>query len=405
MIRLAAVGLLSLALFGQTLLEQADAAFRAGELDRAVDLARRVLAADAGSVHARLILGVVAAQRSQWPEATRHFQAVARLQPANPYSYFYLGQASLYQQKWEKAVEHLQAALDRNYPDRDRLLVELALAQSEAGRPQEAIATLEKVAPPAAGRPLAAQYHAVVGFARGKLNQAEAALEAMRRARELEPANPQYAEFLIATLIATNQNSLALSEAIQAQKQFPDHAEIQFLFGLASFYVTRGGFTRLALRNLSEVQPDSPKALLLAGMVSRQEGRQKQAAESFKKAALAGLPDAHLLLGLIYRDAGDIESAERDFREAERLSPLNGQAALELGKLLLARGDPVAARERLEKAVTLMPNATTAHYQLGVLYGRTGEKEKSEHHLQRYRQLQKLEAEASGAAAKVVVRQ
>ncbi|MBI1789090.1 MAG: tetratricopeptide repeat protein [Acidobacteria bacterium] len=385
-------------LFAQSLLEQADAAFRTGDLDRAVALAKKVLAADPSAIHAHLIAGVVAAQRNQWPECSRHFQAVKRLAPANPYSYFYLGQAALYQHQWEAAVREFTAAAARNYPDLDRLRVELALALVESGKPREAMASLEKVTPPSSGWPFAGQYYAVTGFAQGKLGQADGAIQAIRRAREIDALNPQYAEFLISTLLATNQNSVALAEAIQAQRRFPDHLEVQFLFGLASYYVTQGSFTRLALRNSREAGPDSPQTLLLAGLVSRQEGKQEEAAESFRKAAKAGLPDAHLLLGLVSRDTGDLEAAEREFREAERLNPNNGQVRLELGKILLGRGDTAGARARLEKAVELMPGASPAHYQLAVLYGRLGLQEKAAEHLATYRQLQKQEAESAGAA-------
>jgi Tfp pilus assembly protein PilF len=54
---------------------------------------------------------------------------------------------------------------------------------------------------------------------------------------------------------------------------------------------------------------------------------------------------------------------------------------LELGKLFLAQGEWEEARTRLEKAVQYMPDAPAVHYQLGLLYRRLGQTEKSEHHL------------------------
>src|SRR5881628_2540347 len=95
---------LSAGLFAQSanMLEQADEAFRQGNLDPAASLARQALARDPGAVHAHMILGVIAARKSQWDTSTRHFETVIRREPANPYGYFYLGQARLYQQQWEK---------------------------------------------------------------------------------------------------------------------------------------------------------------------------------------------------------------------------------------------------------------------------------------------------------------
>src|SRR5437660_12740794 len=94
----------ALSLLGQTtenLLEQADEAFRQGNLDGAVALATQALARSPGAVHGHMILGVIAAQKNQWDISNRHFEAVIRVDPSNPYGYFYLGQAKLYQRQWE----------------------------------------------------------------------------------------------------------------------------------------------------------------------------------------------------------------------------------------------------------------------------------------------------------------
>ena len=203
------------------MIEQADAAFRAGDLEQASALARKALAQDARSVHALMILGIIAAQANQWKDADARFQSVIQLDPQNPYGYFYLGQSALYQQQWEQAVRHFSKALEYNYPDLQRLVIELAFAQNEAGQPGPALENLSKVEPPLEG-PLAAQYHATRGYALAKLNQPAAAVEAVRRARDLDDSNPHYSEFLINALISADETYKALVEAIQAQKKFPD---------------------------------------------------------------------------------------------------------------------------------------------------------------------------------------
>jgi tetratricopeptide (TPR) repeat protein len=382
--------------WGQTgaLLEKADAAFRAGDLEQAQSLAQKVLGQDPGAVHAHMILGVIAAQKKQWQASNRHFQAVIRLEPSNPYGYFYLGQANLYQQQWEEATRNFTKAQERAYPDRDRLAVELAMAQNEAGQPEQALKTLGAISPPV-DRSSAAQYYAVVAFAQGNLNQRTLAIEAIRRALDLDGANVQYWDFLISTLIGVDQTPAALAEAIEAQKRFPDHADIQFLFGLASYYVVESPLTKLALRNLREVEPDGARVLLLEGMLYRKQGRTEDAVQAFRAAAKRGAPDAHVLLGILEREAGDREAAEREFREAERINPNNGQALLELGKLLLTRGELEQSRTRLEKAGEYMPASFAVHYQLGLLYRRLGDVQKAEHHLRLSRELEAEQARSS----------
>jgi len=73
------------------LLAEAESAFRSGDLNRAAGLANRILARDAGSSSAHLILGVIAAQRREWLAAEKSFGAVVRLDPSNSFGYFYLG--------------------------------------------------------------------------------------------------------------------------------------------------------------------------------------------------------------------------------------------------------------------------------------------------------------------------
>lgn len=385
--RIAAALFSVVCLFAQSgnLLEQADTAFRNGDVGRAATLAQQVIARDPNAVHAHLILGVIAAQNKDWTASSRHFRTVVRLEPANPFGYFYLGQASLYQQKWDAAIQYFLQAKKRQYPEGERLTVELALAQNEAGQPERALSSLSGIGEPP-DPSLAAQYHAVTAFAQAKLNQPTRAIEAIRRALRLDPINPHNWEFLIAALLKNDEAPPALAEAIQAQQKFPDNADIQFAFALASYHVTESPLSHLALRNLREADPTSPRVLLAEGLLYRKQGKTEEATAAFERAAKAGVEDAHLLLGIVHKENGKYEDSEREFREAERISPQNGQVLLELGKLLLTRGRLEEAKSRLDKAAVVMPDATTVQYQLGLLYRRLGHPEKAEEHFRRAKQ-------------------
>ncbi len=375
-------------LFWQGLVEQADEAFRAGEVDRAVVLASKAIAQQPGAVHAHMILGIAAARRQQWEAANRHFSAVVRLAPEDPNGYFYLGQARLYQKQWEPALREFAKAAERGFPDEERLHVETAFAENEAGRPQLALERLGLIA-----SPVTAHFHAVRAFAHARLNQFPEALDAMAKARDLEPANARHSAFLISTLIATDQMQAALREAIGAQAHFPDDAGIQFLFALASYYVPESPLSGLALRNLNEIEPGGPRVLMARGLLHRKRGATAQALAAFQQAAKLGLPDSHLLLAILHKENGDAAAAEREFREAERVNPHNGQLLLELGKLALARGDLPGARSRLESAVAFLPANSSAHYQLSLAYARLGKKEEAERHRNVSRELDRKQAE------------
>jgi tetratricopeptide (TPR) repeat protein len=373
-------------------IQDAEAAFRAGDLNRATVLAKHVLAANPSSVPAHILLGAIASQDGDWTAAVQNFEAVVRLSPSDPRGYFYLGQVSSYQKKWPQATKYFALALERDYPDREQLITQLAFAENEAGRSRQALDRLLKIQPPQSG-PSAAQYYAVQAYARSDLNQPLEAIQAMERAMEINGFDPQYRVFMISILLNTNQPALALAEAIDAQKRFPDHEEIQFLFGLASYNMNNLGMTRIGLRNLAEAAPKGAQRILLEGMVHRLEGKRDQATREFLEAAQRGVVGSHLLLGLVLKENGDLAGAEREFREAERVYPRNGQLELELGKLLLARGQTSQAALRLKSAEQYMPTAPAVHYELARLYARLGQKELSEQHLKRFRELRKLDAE------------
>ncbi|MCC6589595.1 MAG: tetratricopeptide repeat protein [Bryobacterales bacterium] len=372
-------------------LEQAEAAFRAGDVNRASTLARQALQQDANAPAAHMILGVIAAQQQKWVAAGRHFQTVIRVIPQDPNGYFYLGQAKLYQKQWAEAATLFTKALERKYPERERLLVELAFAENEANQSDKALQHLAEAGTPDAS--VAAQYYAVSAFANARVRRYRQALEAINKALEREPANPQHWDFLITTLIGTDQMTAALREAIRAQAKFPDNGDIQYLFALASYYVAESPLNPLALRNLREVEPDSPRVLLAEGLLYRKQGKTDEATARFLKAAARGVEDSHLLLAIVYRENGDAAAAEREYRLAEKSNPHNGQVLLELGKVALTRGVVVEAVSRLERAVEMMPDNSSAHYQLGLAYARAGKKAESAAQLNAARELDKKQSE------------
>jgi tetratricopeptide (TPR) repeat protein len=221
----------------------------------------------------------------------------------------------------------------------------------------------------------------VTAFAQGKLGRLSEATENVRRAIQLDDSNVHYWDFLVDVLIKTDQAPQALAEAIRAQRKFPDHADTQFLFALANHHVVESPLSKLALRNLREAEPNDARVPLAEGLLYRKQGKTEEAIAAFQRAAQQGAADAHLLLGIVYKENGDYTAAEREYRDAERRNPSSAQLMLEFGKLYLARGELDLARQRLEKALDLEPDASTVHYQLGLLYRRLGQTEKAKEHL------------------------
>ncbi len=112
----------------------------------------------------------------------------------------------------------------------------------------------------------------------------------------------------------------------------------------------------------------SPQILqrLQAGVEHLQGGRPLEAAAVFRAVAAEhrGLGDAHRLLGLALRDAGDAAGAEAAWRVALALEPGSGPAAVPLSELLLREGrgdDAVAAIAPLAAGPGADLHILTAH--------------------------------------------
>lgn len=391
---------LALTLFGVTtalvaqpsapeLMRQADAAYRAGKPEQAAALFRQVLQQDPSVTPAHMLLGIIASQQGKSAEAIDHFRVVVQATPANAHAHFFLGAAYAAEGKWAEAAQSYTLALENQYPQRDRLMIERALAQAEAGEPSDALASLKSMEEPS-DQKLASQYHAVQAVAHQRLDQPTNAIDAIRRALEKNGYDPGHWQFLISSILSTGQVEVAMAEALAANRRFPDHPDIQYRFGVAGYFVPELPFTEMALRNMREARPDDPRILVLEGLLRDQQQQAQQAVQSFRNAAQHGVPEAHLFLGLALHEQGDQPAAEHELRQALRHLPHNGQVLFGLGKALSV-AKPEEALRYLQKAEIYMPMSPTLHYALGTLYRRLQQPDKAAHHMELFRKHQQEE--------------
>ncbi len=169
-----------------------------------------------------------------------------------------------------------------------------------------------------------------------------AKFEATDRARK--EATPAYVDAMyVRALVATHQLPAAVARMKREAGAAPKDAGLQDNLG-----------------SLYAMQKDWPDA------------------EQSFRAALAddgGLAVAHLHLGLALRAQGR-SGGDEELREAYRLAPDNGLAALELGRAQAADGGDAEAIPLLQRAVELMPKNGDAAYQLALALqrvNRTGE--------------------------------
>ena len=137
------------------------------------------------------------------------------------------------------------------------------------------------------------------------------------------------------TLILKGKNDQAEALFLRVNKEDPEYPRAQL--GLATLSYSRDELAgaKIKLSAVLETVPDNPQALGLSGIISWREGRISEAAELLKRAILLDDQDAQLY---------------------------NYQAIV-----LHTRGDYLSAEKSLERAISLDPNHTEAHFNLAVL--------------------------------------
>jgi DNA-binding transcriptional MerR regulator len=101
----------------------------------------------------------------------------------------------------------------------------------------------------------------------------------------------------------------------------------------------------------------------------------------------ADLADAHLNLGRLLHEAGELAAAEGHYREALAIDPDDALAAYNLGVALQDQQLPREAVAAYEHAIALDPAFADAHFNLSGVYEQLGDKAAAFRHLRTYRSL------------------
>jgi tetratricopeptide (TPR) repeat protein len=113
------------------------------------------------------------------------------------------------------------------------------------------------------------------------------------------------------------------------------------------------------------------------------QSQQPARARELLEAALGPSPENtgyHYRLGLALRDLGELEAAERSFREAARLAPREPPAWVALGEVLVRRLRPDEALVPLEKARALAPDSPDVHRALASAWRAMGNEAQARKH-------------------------
>ena len=200
-----------------------------------------------------------------------------------------------------------------------------------------------------------------MGLAYGKKQQHQQAIEAMKKAIDL---NPDYA--LAHFHLGAIYNSLG--------KKTEGQKEIDTLKTLDTTLATR-------LEGESNLGKTEKKAkdLLVKGMDQLKVKEYEEARITLEEAVKAdpNSPTAHINLAFAYRHLKEPEKAIGSLKEAIQLKPDDSVAYNNLGVVYLGMEKPQEASEALKEAIRLKSDNASAHFNLGCSYLKLGKKDEA----------------------------
>ncbi|MFN8599120.1 MAG: tetratricopeptide repeat protein [Candidatus Binatia bacterium] len=96
---------------------------------------------------------------------------------------------------------------------------------------------------------------------------------------------------------------------------------------------------------------------------------------------------AHINLGRLEHESGNLKAAERHYMAALQLAPDEPTTLFNMALLAEDLGDPRLAVRRYQRVLSVAPDLADAHHRLSTLYQTLGDRDAARRHLQHYRRL------------------
>ena len=151
-------------------------------------------------------------------------------------------------------------------------------------------------------------------------------------------------------------------------KDHGDDQAFDYVFGMALLQGKQAEKGSVDLDRILK-QGDSAEAHVLMGVAKRVAGEFADAREEFGKAVRLNpsLPLAHSLLGQASLSTGDRETARAAFEQELAINPNDFESNLYLGVILKEDREFAAARKHIDRAMVLRPGDPGARYQLATI--------------------------------------
>ena len=303
--------------------------------------------------------------RRLYSQAEADTQRAMQVAPGSPIAYIQLGNLRFVEKRLPEAERAYRDALDRNpdFTDALRGLLNTYLAQGQIDR---AVAAANQQI---AKSPNNGDFYDLLGTVlfhnKADLNAAEIAL---KKSAALNPGNGDALLKLAQVQAARGDNGQAIATLEQSIKDHPQDASLCILLG--ELYASRQDWTRAEdnYQKALTIKAEHPIASGDLAYAMLRSGQNLDVALALAQTARRGMPQSPIIadiLGQIYFEKGAYQSAIGLFRDALQLnqqvkSSADARIHYHLGLTYAKTGQPALARQQLEQALKINPDAEEA---------------------------------------------
>ncbi|MGI4755616.1 MAG: tetratricopeptide repeat protein [Janthinobacterium lividum] len=245
-----------------------------------------------------------------------------------------------------------------------------------------------------------ASYHLLAGELYEDLGDPYSAVQQMKRATELDAAEPNY--FAWASELLLHRAIAQAAEVFEhGAAAYPSSVRMRTGWGSALFAAAQYDQAAQQLCAASDLQPDDTAPYLFLGKIDEASPAPlpcvQQRIARFVQLQPGNAAAHYLFATALYRRERESgrEASVMHLKEAIRLNPAYAEAYLQLGIVFASTRDFTQAAEFYKQAVVANPTLADAHFRLAVAYDRIGQPELAKQERALYQTIKQRQAEAT----------
>ncbi len=338
---------------------------RAGDLDRAGNLYRQILARHPHHADALHLLGLVSSEAGDQDAAIASITKAIQIRGEVPVYYSNLGLALMRRGRLDEAILTLHRALA--FSPRDAgICAMLGRALHARGRSEAAAVALRQAI---TWKPEFAEAHNDLGNILMALDRPGEAIKAYGEAIGLDEDFAEAHNNLANALHSSGETGLAVVSYRRAVSLDPSYMEAWL--NLANALQKTGHLSEAvsAYRGALRLDPCSSTAAFELGNALHSIGSWEEAADCYRQALVSQPGESRIWynLGITRTMQNRLEEAVDAFREALRIQPRYVEALNNLGNVHLAQGRVADAAAHYRGALAADPDYLDARYNLGIV--------------------------------------